>query len=106
MNYNLLIYFSFLLLHVLFCCCGCLFFVLLFVIRIKVISPELVLEVEARMRRNYLPTSLLPNSGGPTAPTPRKHSRHHATVKPHLPTVQEMQGIVSYSTNTKLNNKT
>lgn len=47
-----------------------------------VISPELVLEVEARMRRNYLPTSLLPQ---------RKHSHRHA-VKPHLPTVQELQG--------------
>lgn len=42
-----------------------------------VISPEVVLEVEARMKRNYLPPML----------PPRKHSRHAA--KPHLPTVQE-----------------
>lgn len=60
--------------------CMCVLFLL-------VISPELVLEVEARMRRNYLPTSLLPT---------RKHSRH--AVKPHLPTVQEMQGKMHDST--------
>ncbi|KAG5893454.1 hypothetical protein JTB14_012171 [Gonioctena quinquepunctata] len=45
-----------------------------------VIPPEVVMEVEARMNRNYMPT-ILPQ---------RKHSRQ--TVKPHLPTVQELQG--------------
>lgn len=45
-----------------------------------VIPPEVVMEVEARMKRNYMP-SILPQ---------RKHSRH--AVKPHLPTVQELQG--------------
>ncbi|KAK5638408.1 hypothetical protein RI129_012703 [Pyrocoelia pectoralis] len=48
--------------------------------RPPVISPELVMEVEARMRRNYMP---------PIIPQ-RKHSRQSA--KPHLPTVQELQG--------------
>lgn len=43
-----------------------------------VIPPEVVMEVEARMNRNYMP---------PNLPT-RKHSRH----KPPLPTVQELQG--------------
>uniref|UniRef100_A0A6P7F3Q5 non-specific serine/threonine protein kinase n=1 Tax=Diabrotica virgifera virgifera TaxID=50390 RepID=A0A6P7F3Q5_DIAVI len=43
-----------------------------------VIPPEVVMEVEARMNRNYMPTIL---------PT-RKPSRH----KPPLPTVQELQG--------------
>ncbi|XP_056645407.1 serine/threonine-protein kinase SIK3-like isoform X1 [Diorhabda sublineata] len=43
-----------------------------------VIPPEVVMEVEARMNRNYMPTIL---------PT-RKQSRH----KPPLPTVQELQG--------------
>lgn len=38
------------------------------------------MEVEARMKRNYMP---------PMMPQ-RKHSRHSA--KPHLPTVQELQG--------------
>lgn len=47
---------------------------------LSVISPELVMEVEARMKRNYMP---------PMMPQ-RKHSRHSA--KPHLPTVQELQG--------------
>lgn len=37
------------------------------------------MEVEARMKRNYMP---------PMMPQ-RKHSRH--AVKPHLPTVQELQ---------------
>lgn len=46
-----------------------------------VISPQLVMEVEARMRRNYMP-SMLPQ---------HKHSRQSA--KPHLPTVQELQGM-------------
>lgn len=46
--------------------------------RPPVISPELVMEVEARMKRNYMPNMLPPT---------RKHSRHAA--KPHLPTVQE-----------------
>lgn len=45
-----------------------------------VIPPEVVMEVEARMNRNYMPP-ILPS---------RKHSRH--PVKPHLPTVQELQG--------------
>ncbi|KAK4878193.1 hypothetical protein RN001_010699 [Aquatica leii] len=49
--------------------------------RPPVISPELVMEVEARMRRNYMP---------PIIPQQRKHSRQSA--KPHLPTVQELQG--------------
>lgn len=49
--------------------------------RPPVISPELVMEVEARMKRNYMP---------PMLPQQRKHSRHAA--KPHLPTVQELQG--------------
>ncbi|KAJ8980376.1 hypothetical protein NQ317_009370 [Molorchus minor] len=48
--------------------------------RPPVIPPEIVMEVEARMKRNYMP-SILPQ---------RKHSRH--AVKPHLPTVQELQG--------------
>ncbi|KAJ8967019.1 hypothetical protein NQ314_003136 [Rhamnusium bicolor] len=48
--------------------------------RPPVIPPEVVMEVEARMKRNYMP-SILPQ---------RKHSRH--AVKPHLPTVQELQG--------------
>lgn len=46
-----------------------------------VIPPEVVMEVEARMKRNYMPP-MLPQ---------RKHSRH--AVKPHLPTVQELQGL-------------
>ncbi|XP_030755254.1 serine/threonine-protein kinase SIK3-like isoform X1 [Sitophilus oryzae] len=45
--------------------------------RPPVIPPEIVMEVEARMKRNYMP-SILPQ---------RKHSRH---VKPQLPTVQEL----------------
>ncbi|KAL1502082.1 hypothetical protein ABEB36_007280 [Hypothenemus hampei] len=45
--------------------------------RPPVIPPELVMEVEARMKRNYMP-SILPQ---------RKHSRH---VRPQLPTVQEL----------------
>lgn len=50
-----------------------------------VISPEVVMEVEARMKRNYLPPML----------PPRKHSRH--SVKTHLPTVQEQtQGKFLY----------
>jgi hypothetical protein len=48
--------------------------------RPPVIPPEVVMEVEARMKRNYMPP-MLPQ---------RKHSRH--AVKPHLPTVQELQG--------------
>ncbi|XP_049824727.1 uncharacterized protein LOC109605697 isoform X4 [Aethina tumida] len=48
--------------------------------RPPVIPPEVLREVEARMRRNYMPP-MLPQ---------RKHSRHAA--KPHLPTVQELQG--------------
>nr|CAI5832664.1 unnamed protein product [Callosobruchus analis] len=47
-----------------------------------VIPPEIVMEVEARMNRNYMPAIL------PTAT--RKHSRHNAMAK--LPTVQELQG--------------
>ncbi|KAF5281309.1 hypothetical protein FQR65_LT14770 [Abscondita terminalis] len=49
--------------------------------RPPVISPELVMEVEARMRRNYMPSII---------PQQRKISRQSA--KPHLPTVQELQG--------------
>lgn len=49
--------------------------------RPPVIPPEVVMEVEARMKRNYIPP-ILPN---------RKISRCHV-VKPHLPTVQELQG--------------
>ncbi|XP_050301981.1 uncharacterized protein LOC126740116 isoform X2 [Anthonomus grandis grandis] len=45
--------------------------------RPPVIPPELVMEVEARMNRNYMP-SILPQ---------RKPSRH---VRPQLPTVQEL----------------
>lgn len=52
----------------------------------SVISPELVMEVEARMKRNYMP---------PMLPQQRKHSRHAA--KPHLPTVQELQGKLAHS---------
>lgn len=64
-----------------FDCCVCLFLLFCMLLIIVVISPELVLEVETRMKRNYMPHSLLPT---------RKHSRH--TVKPHLPTVQELHG--------------
>ena len=49
--------------------------------RSLVISPELVMEVEARMKRNYLP---------PMLPQRSKHTRNFG--KPHLPTVQELQG--------------
>ncbi|XP_066261864.1 uncharacterized protein [Euwallacea similis] len=45
--------------------------------RPPVIPPEVVMEVEARMNRNYMP-SIIPQ---------RKHSRH---VRPQLPTVQEL----------------
>lgn len=48
--------------------------------RPPVIPPELVMEVENRMKRNHVPPML----------SQRKHSRH--AVKPHLPTVQELQG--------------
>ncbi|KAK9892496.1 hypothetical protein WA026_020486 [Henosepilachna vigintioctopunctata] len=48
--------------------------------RPPVIPPELVMEVEARMKRNHVPPML----------AQRKHSRH--TLKSHLPTVQELQG--------------
>ncbi|XP_044763367.1 serine/threonine-protein kinase SIK3-like isoform X2 [Coccinella septempunctata] len=48
--------------------------------RPPVIPPELVMEVENRMKRNHVPPML----------AQRKHSRH--AVKPHLPTVQELQG--------------
>lgn len=64
-----------------FVMCVCSFFIFCFRMRfLSVISPELVMEVEARMKRNYMP---------PMMPQ-RKHSRHSA--KPHLPTVQELQG--------------
>ncbi|XP_063923599.1 serine/threonine-protein kinase SIK3 homolog isoform X3 [Zophobas morio] len=48
--------------------------------RPPVIPPEVVMEVEARMKRNHMPPML----------SQRKLSRH--AVKPHLPTVQELQG--------------
>lgn len=59
--------------------------VTVFLHALLVISPELVMEVEARMKRNYMP---------PMMPQ-RKHSRHAA--KPHLPTVQELQVQGKYS---------
>ena len=46
-----------------------------------VIPPEVVMEVEARRKRNHMPPML----------SQRKLSRH--AVKPHLPTVQELQGL-------------
>lgn len=45
--------------------------------RPPVIPPEVVMEVEARMKRNYMPNMM----------SQRKHNRH---VKPQLPTVQEL----------------
>lgn len=66
-----------------FCCIQLvvLFVLYNFACCLLVIPPEVVMEVEARMNRNYMP---------PILPT-RKHSRH-TQVKPHLPTVQELQG--------------
>ncbi|XP_015185253.1 PREDICTED: serine/threonine-protein kinase SIK3-like isoform X1 [Polistes dominula] len=46
-----------------------------------VINPELVMEVEARMNRAYLPSRLLPSHlRGPTLPHHRKTSLYHASA--------------------------
>lgn len=46
-----------------------------------VINPELVMEVEARMNRAYLPSRLLPTHlRGPTLPHHRKSSLYHTST--------------------------
>lgn len=46
-----------------------------------VINPELVMEVEARMNRAYLPSRLLPNlRGTSTLPHHRKSSLYHTST--------------------------
>ncbi|XP_076277781.1 serine/threonine-protein kinase SIK3 isoform X3 [Lasioglossum baleicum] len=58
-----------------------------------VINPEMVMEVEARMNRAYLPSRLLPSHlRGSTLPHHRKTSLYHASTERYSPVRRASEG--------------